>query len=47
MFQLSVELCCFTSSAGEVSLHDVEFEVPEELQIGVFKRNLEIPNKNS
>lgn len=41
MLQLCVELCFFTSSEGEVSLGDVEFEVPEESQTGVFKRNME------
>lgn len=47
MFQLSAELCFFTSSEGEVSFDDVEFEVPEEPQLEVFKRKLEIQKKNS
>lgn len=40
-------LNCAASSEGEVSVGDVEFEVPEEPQVGVFKRKLEIQVYNS
>lgn len=36
-----VELCFFNSSEEKVSLGDVEFEVPTEPQVGVFKRKWE------
>lgn len=42
MVPLCVELCCFNSSEGKVSLGDVEFEVPEEPQKKVGNTDTEL-----